>query len=254
MNAVLKHGIPASRTTRSAAKYARSADYLIVPATAVASNAATASAPWLLPDRKLSLDNHERMRRAAAWLLIALAHVAIIYAIVHWSPQIKILLQPPLEVTLLTEIAPQNHAVKDIVPPKLTQPELKLPMPTVAVENTEAIALPSSIVAETTVVTLAPTGASPKLVSSVEMEYLRSPKLRYPAAARALRQSGVVILRALVDTTGHTREVIVHRSSGSRVLDDAGRTAVLEAQFKPYIENGRAIEVYVLMPIEFSPA
>jgi protein TonB len=74
---------------------------------------------------------------------------------------------------------------------------------------------------------------------------------KYPSAARALKQRGIVTLRALIDVGGHAAEVNVYRSSGYKLLDDAARDAALNAQYKPYTENGRAVPVYVLIPIEF---
>jgi protein TonB len=58
----------------------------------------------------------------------------------------------------------------------------------------------------------------------------------------------------LVDADGHAREVSLQRTSGYRTLDDAARTAVLNALFKPYTENGQSLPVYVLVPIEFGAA
>jgi len=58
-------------------------------------------------------------------------------------------------------------------------------------------------------------------------------------------------MRVLVSDAGLPVRAEVHRSSGSPRLDEAARQAVLGALFKPYIENGKSLTVYVLVPINF---
>ncbi|WGG50843.1 energy transducer TonB [Rugamonas sp. DEMB1] len=43
----------------------------------------------------------------------------------------------------------------------------------------------------------------------------------------------------------------MHKSSGSSNLDEAGRQAALRALYKPYLEDGKPVSVYVLVPINF---
>jgi protein TonB len=50
---------------------------------------------------------------------------------------------------------------------------------------------------------------------------------------------------------GTAEQVTVQKSSGSNNLDEAGRQAVLRALFKPHVEDGKAIPVYALVPINF---
>ena len=148
---------------------------------------------------------------------------------------------------------------KDVPPPPIQLPRLPtfdLPVEPVIIDiaaepDTTAItvaARPSEPVASAAT----PAVGTPKTVSSVE--YIREPVVKYPQAARVLKQRGVVTLRALIDIEGLAREVDVQTSSGFRVLDDAARTAVLNALFKPYIESGHALPVYVFIPIEFGLA
>ncbi len=91
--------------------------------------------------------------------------------------------------------------------------------------------------------------ASPKTISSVE--YLRAPQAVYPNSSRRLGESGIVMLRVLIGEKGQAEQVVIQKSSGYSTLDEAGRQAVLRALYKPYIEDGKAIAVYALVPINF---
>ena len=91
---------------------------------------------------------------------------------------------------------------------------------------------------------------TPKLIESVE--YLREPPLRYPSLSRRMREQGVVLYRVLIDERGVPVRVEVERSSGYARLDDAGRDAVLQSRFRPYMEDGVPRKVQVLAPLRFS--
>ncbi len=63
---------------------------------------------------------------------------------------------------------------------------------------------------------------------------------------------GTVTLRVLVDVDGSPLEVRVERSSGNRSLDNAARAQVLRQwKFQPATDNGRAVQAYGLVPIDF---
>jgi len=92
--------------------------------------------------------------------------------------------------------------------------------------------------------------SQPKVIFS-EVEYLRKPDPEYPPKSRRTKDEGTVILRVLVSDTGLPTKAEVQKSSGSERLDEAARFAVMNALFKPHIENGRALTVFVLVPISF---
>ncbi len=94
-----------------------------------------------------------------------------------------------------------------------------------------------------------PAPASPKLVTGVE--YIRPPQPVYPSISRRLGETGVVTLRVLVSEKGTPEQATVQKSSGSTNLDEAGRLAAMRSLFKPYMEDGKAVPVYVLVPINF---
>jgi TonB family protein len=80
------------------------------------------------------------------------------------------------------------------------------------------------------------------------------PSPAYPAAAKKARAQGVVLVRALVDATGHAIKASVHRTSGFAALDRAACDSVLAALFRPYLHNGVPRSVDVIVPITFGLA
>lgn len=94
-----------------------------------------------------------------------------------------------------------------------------------------------------------PPPAAPRTITAVE--YLKPPQPEYPALSRRLGEQGRVVLRVLVNEKGMPEQVLVQTSSGFERLDDAGRQAVLRAQFKPHLEDGRPTRVYVVVPLNF---
>jgi protein TonB len=110
-----------------------------------------------------------------------------------------------------------------------------------------AIAAPAAPVAEAPATVAV--AASPRTVSGVA--YVRAPQPIYPALSRRLGETGVVLLRILIDTNGQPEQVLVQKSSGFSSLDEAGRQAGLRAVFKPYMEDGKPVAVFVLVPLNF---
>ncbi|WP_322044129.1 TonB family protein [Paraburkholderia sp. J67] len=96
-----------------------------------------------------------------------------------------------------------------------------------------------------------PAPATPRTVTR-GVQYLRAPVPLYPDASRRMGEEGVAQVRVLVDEEGQPREVELRASSGSAALDQAALDAVRGARFKPYVEDGRAIPVYVIVPLRFS--
>jgi protein TonB len=124
------------------------------------------------------------------------------------------------------------------------EPTITLP-PAAPARAVEARVATSS----TAAVTPSAAPSAPKTVTGVE--YLRAPQPVYPNISRRLGETGVVMLRVLIGEKGLPEQVSVHKSSGSSNLDEAGRQAALRALYKPYLEDGKPVSVYVLVPINF---
>jgi periplasmic protein TonB len=205
---------------------------------------------WMHPPAQSS----SLSRKGGALAIVALVHVVAVVVLAQMSPPTHETASQPLQVVSIA--APQIEEDAPPPPPQPRLPEIALPVePMIDIatpEPTNAITVAMRPTESTPAPTRTGATSEPKMVSTVE--YIREPIAKYPPAARALKQRGIVMLRALIDHTGHAREVDVHRSSGYRLLDDTARQAVLKALFKPYSENGHSIPVYVLIPIEFGAA
>ena len=95
-----------------------------------------------------------------------------------------------------------------------------------------------------------PQNVAPQMVE--EIDYVRAPAPVYPRESSRKRERGTVVLRVLVDTTGHPAQIQIERSSGFDRLDSAARDAVAKALFRPHEVNGVAQPAQVLIPIEFT--
>jgi protein TonB len=73
----------------------------------------------------------------------------------------------------------------------------------------------------------------------------------YPQAAIARGIEGTVLIRVLIAPDGTTREVLVHRSSGTALLDRAAVEAVRHWAFMPAAVGGRAVPAWVEVPVRF---
>ena len=72
----------------------------------------------------------------------------------------------------------------------------------------------------------------------------------YPAAARAARAEGVVILEATIGTTGEVVHVEVLRSVPE--LDEAAVTAVRQWRYEPTLIDGEAVPVLMTVTVHFA--
>jgi protein TonB len=138
--------------------------------------------------------------------------------------------------------------------PARPQIQIAMPLPEFAVAAPNAMTIPSAVAtappSPASPVSAAASAEAPVVVSTVE--YVRPPEPRYPNAARAAHEEGLVLLRVIVDERGRARSVEVLQSSGHARLDEAARTAVRRALFKPYLDNGVARAAVVTVPIEFA--
>ncbi|MBY0240885.1 MAG: energy transducer TonB [Burkholderiaceae bacterium] len=179
---------------------------------------------------------------------------------------VQAVMPEPVMVTFVTppppppESRPQPKMVEVAKAPTVTPPPL--PQINIVVENTITLPPPAPRVAQETPAAPAtsaatppappapPTPATPRTVQGVE--YVRPPAVVYPSVSKRLGETGVVMLRVLISEKGQAEQVHVHQSSGHTNLDEAGRQAALRALFKPYQEDGKAVPVYVLVPINFT--
>ncbi len=156
----------------------------------------------------------------------------------------------PIPQPKIVPLAKQAPALQQPAPLAPAAAALDTPSPTAiavapAPQPAESVSAP---VAAPAAVPAAP--LPPKTIAS-GAEYIQQPKPRYPPQSKRIGETGKVTLRVLVSDTGHPQRAEVHESSGSTRLDEAARQAVMLALFKPHMEEGKAIAVYVLVPVDF---
>lgn len=189
---------------------------------------------------------------AAGLLLIPLSQVPIRSDAVRQEPRWQLpeivpvvpTPPPPLPVPVVTQTPPPAR-------PALPAPVDTAPMPVFA---TEAV-IPQSAAPGTPTDTIGPVTESiapPAPLAGVQLRYLHAPAPAYPRDALRVGAQGTVTLRVLVGVDGSPLEVSVERSSGNRSLDTAARTQVLRQwKFQPATDNGRPVQAYGLVPVDF---
>ena len=141
---------------------------------------------------------------------------------------------------------------RPITPPTV-QPTPVEPMvdQSVVVDQGALPALPSiDTGAPATAVEIAPPSGP---VAGIALRYLSAEAPPYPRDALRAGIEGTVMLKVLVDIDGRPIAVDIHRSSGSRKLDDAARRFVLANwRFEPAMQDGRAVQATGIVPIDFN--
>ena len=202
-------------------------------------------------------------------MLVACAHIFFIAGLWQLSrvplPRLEL---PVLSVSLLPEPAadapqprPSETPVAAAAAPRA--PALTdLPVPTLPplAETPAPIAAPTPAAAQPPSPAVTPAAPPPpplpaaaprRQLASSAVRYLNLPPVEVPRASRRAGEHGTVWLRVVVDTTGQPVQVSVHRSSGFTRLDEQALWAMRQARFKPHTEDGRAVEVEVIAPIEY---
>jgi protein TonB len=82
-----------------------------------------------------------------------------------------------------------------------------------------------------------------------ELIYKHTPA--YPKLAKQAGLTGIVQVQLLVDEQGNVLKSQVAKSSGVASLDEAATEAALKCKFKPAIQNGRPIKIWVTFPFIF---
>lgn len=188
--------------------------------------------------------------------LTRIANVAIPHAVivnfVEPAPDIKTVPAAPKVVPLAQMPPPALPTVPVPVVQVAAQPNVITTVQSSAPAEVRPVT-PAAPVAVAAAPVAAPAPVAPRTITS-GVEYVREPQPVYPPMSRRMGEQGRVMLRILVNERGTPDQVQVHSSSGSARLDEAGRQAALRAQFKPHMEDGRAVAVYVIVPVNFQLA
>lgn len=82
--------------------------------------------------------------------------------------------------------------------------------------------------------------------------YREAPKPpKYPRKALRKHQQGTTLLRVLVSAQGENLEVLIHKSSGFVLLDEAAIKAVKKWKFEAGLSGERRVSAWVQVPVTF---
>lgn len=222
-----------------------------------------------------------RQVNASSLVLVALAHVVILYSLMNINQTLPITKEmlSPMMVSLINP-ASQGKAVESEFEPIFKT------LPSVAKKTTKAEAEMPKLVVEANIkqsaevsevrAAVADSARVEKLnsVSEIKNEaepatpakdlpveppkfgaaYLNNPAPDYPAPSRRFGEQGTVLLRVLVSTGGQAESVQIEISSGYNRLDQAAIKAVKMWSFIPAKSNNQPLSAYVLVPVKFSLA
>jgi protein TonB len=147
--------------------------------------------------------------------------------------------RPPTPILAAPSPAPVPAEVFTALPPP-AEPMQAAPAPP---------APPAPVAAPAPVVP--PTTPPRKVIPATAVQYLAEPPFEVPRASRRAGEHGVVWLRVVVSAQGLPIQVKVHKSSGYARLDEQALWAMRQARFKPYTEDGHAIEVEATAPVDY---
>ena len=82
-----------------------------------------------------------------------------------------------------------------------------------------------------------------------EMIHYETPA--YPRLAEQAGLTGLVWVKALVGSDGNVKDAVVYKSSGTPALDEAAIAAAPKCKFKPAIQNGRPVAMWVTYKVDF---
>ena len=83
------------------------------------------------------------------------------------------------------------------------------------------------------------------------VRYLEPIQPPYPRRARMMGWEGTVVLRVIVSADGTVAEVVIHRSSGYPLLDQAAVMAARSRRFVPARDGGFTTSSIAEMPVRF---
>lgn len=198
-------------------------------------------------------------RSLAMALTLSLNLVILLFALL---PRTPFPVQVPIPLSLQATVLQQPPAV--VPPPPVPTLHAARHMTTtpdvhIAIAHPAPISMPaaSAIVPIPTTPTSMPAVTADAATSATNSEatiaYETATPPTYPIQALRGGVQGTVLLKVLVDAGGKPVQVAIERSSGSRILDDAARRHVLAAwRFHPAMREGRAIEAWALVPVQFN--
>jgi protein TonB len=224
----------------------------------------SAALPYLPDGFDAAAPAASRLKRFGPLLPIIALHGLLFYALQSGtSHRVTPALPPAFFATLIPSEPTQAQKAPEL--PLKTVPVTKPTLPVVPALDPVAVVPAITVAAPVAAAPNAPSSPAPAAISAPAapavptsvpktvsgVEYIQPPQPEYPSLSRRMGEQGKVTLRVLVNDKGRAERIELQHSSGIARLDEAARNAVARAVFKPYIEDGKAIAVYVIVPIGF---
>lgn len=148
---------------------------------------------------------------------------------------------PPLRIEV---VAGDRHS-----PVKPGNPSLKVDMQPGTPARSENESAPPTTEEEPAAAPL--TEASERVQVSADTSQVLTHRVRpeYPLLARQMKVQGSVVLDAMIGKDGGIQDL--HVVQGPTILADAAREAVRQWRFKPYLQDGQAVETQAHITVNF---
>jgi TonB family protein len=180
------------------------------------------------------------------------AEVDVLYVGPDLPPPIgleEFTLEPPLTPTSALPIRMRRH---ENVPTGRVEAPVRRIVPEREAPNPKTREIPESWISQ-------PSPASPSLAGGDQREYGMEERpnsvsgfvIPYPDISRRRGESGMVLVRAVIDAQGHCLSAAIARSSGYRNLDRAAVEGVKKATYRPARKGGIAVKAEEDFHVEF---
>lgn len=232
---------------------------------------------------------HSYRSRTGLFGLITAAHLAALWAILSGLnpksqttapsplPVIVAEMLPQAQVQSRDEARPRPQVRKSEPKPETRQPPKPVPMPAAkpAVRTTDsknALSAPKAAESSLTPAppdqtdSVSPPHPAPEAAATAQASatapaslvpprfnaaYLNNPNPAYPPLLRRAGKQGRVVLRVFVTVEGLAGEVLVLKSSGAPLFDEAALESVRKWRFVPAKRGDVPVAEWVQVPIEF---
>lgn len=186
-----------------------------------------------------------------AGILASLVTFALLFRVVPYAPPAPYELKRDI-VTMVENIASRIDRIEP--PPPADRPRVAVAADNMVGDDEIVETINSNEFVENTIRT-APTGPEIEIVEYFRVEIKPQPvftvRPEYPAILVQAGVEGRTVVKALVDTDGSVMEVVVLRSSGNQMLDEAALAAARQWKFSPARQRDRYVRVYVAIPMDF---
>ncbi len=147
--------------------------------------------------------------------------------------------------------APVKKTAK-VKPKAVRKPLPKAPPSERAVQAPTPVEAPLKTPVKTPTKKVSPPPPAPVQPPSADAQGLQNKAPVYPQMSRKKKEQGTVWLLLEVKADGSVGEVRIKQSSGFSRLDQAARQAVQKWQFEPARQQGKAIDFWYEMPVNFA--